>query len=149
MSDPTTQSTPAAPPPAAPPRTATAAGRGRPPGFRRPAVGSLLLMALVAVLAVLPFYLEEFWLRTGFAVFGAAIGAIGLNILVGTTGQLSLGTRSSWRSAGSATAGCPASPTTPAPTRTSVSGCRRCSAWCSRSGSQVWPVCSSARSVPG
>lgn len=91
MSDTTTRSTPATPPPAPPPRTAAAAGPGRPPGIRRPAAGSLLLVALVAVLAVLPFYLEEFWLRTGFAVFGAAIGAIGLNILVGTTGQLSLG----------------------------------------------------------
>src|SRR3712207_6257329 len=38
----------------------------------------------------LPLYVEEFWLRTGFAVFGAIVGAIGLNLLVGTTGQLSL-----------------------------------------------------------
>ena len=34
--------------------------------------------------------MDEFWLRTGFAVFGAIVGAIGLNLLVGTTGQLSL-----------------------------------------------------------
>ena len=39
---------------------------------------------------MLPLYVEEFWLRTGFAVFGAIIGAVGLNLLVGTTGQLSL-----------------------------------------------------------
>jgi branched-chain amino acid transport system permease protein len=39
---------------------------------------------------VLPLYVEEFWLRTGFAVFAAAVGAIGLNLLVGTSGQLSL-----------------------------------------------------------
>ncbi|HEY4603244.1 MAG TPA: branched-chain amino acid ABC transporter permease, partial [Blastococcus sp.] len=31
-----------------------------------------------------------FWLRTGFAVFTAIVGAIGLNLLVGTTGLLSL-----------------------------------------------------------
>ena len=37
--------------------------------------------------------MQEFWLRTGFAVFGAIIGALGLNLLVGTTGQLSLAPR--------------------------------------------------------
>jgi branched-chain amino acid transport system permease protein len=47
-------------------------------------------LALLVVLLVLPLYVEEFWLRTGFAVFGAIIGAVGLNLLVGTTGQLSL-----------------------------------------------------------
>jgi branched-chain amino acid transport system permease protein len=49
-------------------------------------VGVLLLLLLVA-----PLYVEEFWLRTGFAVFGAIVGAIGLNLLVGTSGLLSLG----------------------------------------------------------
>ena len=48
-----------------------------------------LLVALVLLL-IAPLYLEEFWLRTGFAVCGAAVGAIGLNLLVGNTGQLSL-----------------------------------------------------------
>lgn len=48
------------------------------------------LLALVVVLLALPLYVDEFWLRTGFAVFGAIIGALGLNLLVGTTGQLSL-----------------------------------------------------------
>ncbi|WP_148615034.1 branched-chain amino acid ABC transporter permease [Nocardioides rubriscoriae] len=47
-------------------------------------------LALLVVLLALPLYVEEFWLRTGFAVFGAIIGAVGLNLLVGTTGQLSL-----------------------------------------------------------
>jgi branched-chain amino acid transport system permease protein len=42
------------------------------------------------VLLLVPFYVGEFWLRTGFAVFGAVVGAIGLNLLVGTTGLLSL-----------------------------------------------------------
>jgi branched-chain amino acid transport system permease protein len=49
----------------------------------------LLVVALVVLLA-LPLYIEEFWLRTGFAVCVAIVGAIGLNLLVGTTGQLSL-----------------------------------------------------------
>lgn len=47
-------------------------------------------MALVAVLAVLPFYLQVSLLQTGLFAFSAVIGAIGLNILTGTTGQLSL-----------------------------------------------------------
>ena len=55
---------------------------------------SLIRLVLVAVLLIvllaLPIYVQEFWLRTGFAVFGAIVGAIGLNLLVGTTGQLSL-----------------------------------------------------------
>ncbi len=50
----------------------------------------LAMLAAVVVLLVLPLYVEEFWLRTGFAVFAAIIGALGLNLLVGTTGQLSL-----------------------------------------------------------
>ncbi len=65
-------------------------------GRPRSAPGAARLIKLVAMLAVLvvllalPLYVEEFWLRTGFAVFGAIIGAVGLNLLVGTTGQLSL-----------------------------------------------------------
>jgi branched-chain amino acid transport system permease protein len=51
----------------------------------------LAMLALFVVLLALPLYVDEFWLRTGFAVFGAIIGALGLNLLVGTTGQLSLG----------------------------------------------------------
>ena len=57
---------------------------------RLPSLKTLLLLGLLLVLLVLPLYVEEFWLRTGFAVFGAIVGAIGLNLLVGTTGQLSL-----------------------------------------------------------
>jgi len=49
------------------------------------------LLVVLVVLVVLPLYLQEFWLRVGFSIFGAVIGAIGLTILVGTTGQLSLG----------------------------------------------------------
>jgi branched-chain amino acid transport system permease protein len=59
------------------------------PGRRTWLKAGLLLVALVVLLA-LPLYLDPFWLRLGFAACGAIIGAIGLNLLVGTTGQLSL-----------------------------------------------------------
>lgn len=49
-------------------------------------VGALL----VILLAVLPLYVAAFWLQLGLFVFAAAIGAIGLSILTGSTGQLSL-----------------------------------------------------------
>lgn len=52
--------------------------------------GAVAWLLLLVVLLVAPLYVDEFWLRTGFAVFGAVVGAIGLNLLVGTTGQLSL-----------------------------------------------------------
>jgi len=55
------------------------------PRLGRVAVGLLLVVLLIA-----PLYVQEFWLRTGFAVFAAIVGALGLNLLVGTTGQLSL-----------------------------------------------------------
>jgi branched-chain amino acid transport system permease protein len=49
------------------------------------------LWLLVAVLAVAaPLSLTGFWLQTGLFAMAAAIGAIGLNLLVGVTGQLSL-----------------------------------------------------------
>jgi len=48
-------------------------------------------IALVVVLLLLPLYLEEFWLQSGLFAMAFAIAAIGLTILVGTTGQLSLG----------------------------------------------------------
>ncbi|BAG18012.1 MULTISPECIES: branched-chain amino acid ABC transporter permease [Streptomyces] len=47
-------------------------------------IGSLLLL-------VLPFYLDRFWLQAGLFAMAAAIGAIGLNMLTGATGQLSMG----------------------------------------------------------
>jgi branched-chain amino acid transport system permease protein len=43
----------------------------------------------VVVLA-LPFYAGDFWLQTGLFVMAAAVGAIGLTVLTGNTGQLSL-----------------------------------------------------------
>ncbi|MFF7373161.1 branched-chain amino acid ABC transporter permease [Streptomyces tricolor] len=48
-----------------------------------------LLIALV--LCVPPFYLDAFWLRVGLFSVAAAIGAVGLSLLSGTAGQLSLG----------------------------------------------------------
>jgi branched-chain amino acid transport system permease protein len=66
-------------------------GAAGPPGARRRSLLRPLLLAVaLVVLLVLPLYVEEFWLRTGFAVCGAIVGAIGLNLLVGTSGQLSL-----------------------------------------------------------
>lgn len=60
------------------------------PRGRRTINAAALLGGLVVLLA-LPLYVDEFWLRTGFAVFAAVVGAVGLNLLVGTAGQLSLG----------------------------------------------------------
>ncbi|WP_055508166.1 branched-chain amino acid ABC transporter permease [Streptomyces aurantiacus] len=48
------------------------------------AAGALLLLAL-------PFYLDRFWLQAGLFAMAAAIGAIGINLLTGSTGQLSMG----------------------------------------------------------
>ena len=66
---------------------------GRPQGANRRsrAVRVAVTSLVVALLLILPLYVDEFWLRTGFAVCAAVIGAIGLNLLVGTTGLLSLG----------------------------------------------------------
>ncbi|MFJ4277464.1 branched-chain amino acid ABC transporter permease [Streptomyces massasporeus] len=47
--------------------------------------------AAVVVLCALPFYLDAFWLRIGLFSMAAAIGAVGLGLLSGTAGQLSLG----------------------------------------------------------
>jgi branched-chain amino acid transport system permease protein len=48
------------------------------------------LILLAAALLWLPQYAEGFWLQTGLFAMSAAIGAIGLTLLVGVTGQLSL-----------------------------------------------------------
>lgn len=50
-----------------------------------------LWAAGTVVLLALPFYLERFWLQAGLFAIAAAIGAIGLNLLTGATGQLSMG----------------------------------------------------------
>ncbi|MER6408223.1 branched-chain amino acid ABC transporter permease [Streptomyces viridosporus] len=46
---------------------------------------------LAVALCLPPFYLDAFWLRIGLFSMAAAIGAIGLALLSGTAGQLSLG----------------------------------------------------------
>lgn len=50
-----------------------------------------LWAAGTAVLLALPFYLDRFWLQAGLFAMAAAIGAIGINLLTGATGQLSMG----------------------------------------------------------
>jgi branched-chain amino acid transport system permease protein len=55
--------------------------------YKRAAV----IAAVVVVLAALPIYLESFWLQTGLFAMASIIAAIGLTILVGIAGQLSLG----------------------------------------------------------
>lgn len=49
------------------------------------------LFGSAVVLCALPFYLDAFWLRVGLFSMAAAIGAVGLGLLTGTAGQLSLG----------------------------------------------------------
>lgn len=49
-----------------------------------------LALTATALLLVAPLYLDASTLRLGFGICGAAIGAIGLTILTGATGQLSL-----------------------------------------------------------
>jgi branched-chain amino acid transport system permease protein len=48
-------------------------------------------VAVVLVLLAAPLSLTSFWLQTGLFAMAAAVGAIGLTLLVGVTGQLSLG----------------------------------------------------------
>src|SRR5262249_16650609 len=54
------------------------------------AQGFWLRVALVGGLMILPFYLPTSLLQTGLFAMSAVIGAIGLNLLTGTAGQLSL-----------------------------------------------------------
>ncbi|MGK5500902.1 branched-chain amino acid ABC transporter permease [Streptomyces sp. URMC 125] len=70
----------------------TAPGAPAPP--ERPAAARRALYGWAAggaLLLALPFYLDRFWLQAGLLAMAAAIGAIGLNLLTGATGQLSLG----------------------------------------------------------
>ncbi len=79
----------ARPAPAADAARPAATAHRRPGGAGR-IVKVVVLAALAVVLLIMPLYVDEFWLRTGFACCAAIIGAIGLNLLVGTAGQLSL-----------------------------------------------------------
>ncbi|GAA3156810.1 branched-chain amino acid ABC transporter permease [Planomonospora alba] len=47
--------------------------------------------AVAAGVVIAPFYLDAVWLQDGLFAMAAAIGAIGLNLLTGATGQLSMG----------------------------------------------------------
>jgi branched-chain amino acid transport system permease protein len=55
----------------------------------RPA--TVAIAAGLVVLLVMPVYLTGFWLGVGLFSMSAALGAMGLNLLMGTAGQLSLG----------------------------------------------------------
>lgn len=61
------------------------------PGTRTGAARLGWTVAAVVVLCALPFYLDAFWLRIGLFSMAAAVGAVGLGLLSGTAGQLSLG----------------------------------------------------------
>lgn len=50
-----------------------------------------LWTAATVLLLALPFYLDRFWLQAGLFAMAAALGAIGINLLTGATGQLSMG----------------------------------------------------------
>ena len=53
--------------------------------------GRVVGLVLVLVALAVPFVLSDFWLQTGLFVMATAIGAVGLTLLVGVAGQLSLG----------------------------------------------------------
>ncbi|GAA4753198.1 branched-chain amino acid ABC transporter permease [Nocardioides endophyticus] len=50
----------------------------------------LLVSASVVVVLIAPLYLDQFWLQLGFFCFAAAVGTLGLNLLTGIAGLLSL-----------------------------------------------------------
>ena len=51
----------------------------------------LALAGAVAVAAAAPFLIDSFWLQQGLFAMAAAVGALGLTLLLGQAGQLSLG----------------------------------------------------------
>ena len=55
-----------------------------------PMVRRAALIGAIVFLLVIPYFFEGFWLQTGLFAMAAAIAAIGLTLLVGITGQLSL-----------------------------------------------------------
>lgn len=61
-----------------------------PTGRRPPWVGRAVRLALLVVALALPLYLDSFWLQVGVFAFAAMVAALGLNLLVGLAGQLSL-----------------------------------------------------------
>ncbi|MFJ8586507.1 branched-chain amino acid ABC transporter permease [Streptomyces sp. NPDC093595] len=65
------------------------ASRALPAALARPR--TYAVAAAAVLLLALPFYLERFWLQAGLFAMAAAIGAIGINLLTGAAGQLSMG----------------------------------------------------------
>lgn len=52
--------------------------------------GLVARLGVLAVALAAPFYLDVFWLQVGVFAFAAMVAALGLNLLVGEAGQLSL-----------------------------------------------------------
>lgn len=57
---------------------------------RAPSGGRAAGLAVLAAAVVAPFYLDAFWVQVGVFAFAAMVAALGLNLLVGEAGQLSL-----------------------------------------------------------
>ncbi|MEO3845095.1 branched-chain amino acid ABC transporter permease [Streptomyces sp. B22F1] len=62
----------------------------RGPRRRSAAVRGAAAAGALVVAAALPFYLDHFWLNLGLLVAASVVGALGLDLLVGHTGQISL-----------------------------------------------------------
>jgi ABC-type branched-subunit amino acid transport system permease subunit len=56
--------------------------------------GQAARLGLLAAALVAPFYVDAFWVQVGVFAFAAMVAALGLNLLVGEAGQLSLSTDS-------------------------------------------------------
>jgi branched-chain amino acid transport system permease protein len=65
--------------------------RAAPRPARRIRPAPVVALAVVVVLLVAPIYLDGSWLRMGLLAFAAAVAALGLTLLLGQAGQLSLG----------------------------------------------------------
>jgi branched-chain amino acid transport system permease protein len=68
------------------PRTTAGSARPTPRTRRR-----IAYLALAVALLVAPFYVDAFWLQVGLFGMAAVVAALGLGLLLGHTGQLSLG----------------------------------------------------------
>ncbi|MGW2842521.1 ABC transporter permease subunit [Streptomyces sp. NPDC001493] len=77
--------------PSVPSAPGTPAPSARTYGERHRRPRPYLWLAGSVLMLVLPFYLDRFWLQAGLFAMAAAIGAIGINLLTGATGQLSMG----------------------------------------------------------
>ncbi len=58
--------------------------------LRQRLLGAPAIGLAIAAMLVLPFVLDDFWLQIGLFAMAYAVGAIGLTMLIGTAGQLSL-----------------------------------------------------------